>query len=124
MLGPRCKYITVALVLVSVTASSVSENYLFLRLTFLVFDYVFGLSLQTAEKHRNIVYRAIIDDWYIYCRFSVKLRPESVDGLMIFESCSTMFVSLSHQYLMFILFIRNNPFVSTFCVCLRRRMTV
>ena len=78
---------------------------------------MFGLSLQTAEKHRNIVYRAIIDDWYIYCRFSVKLRPESVDGLMIFESCSTMFVSLAHQYLMFILFIRNNPFVSTFCVC-------
>ena len=40
MLGPRCKYITVALVLVSVTASSVSENYLLLRLTFLVFDNV------------------------------------------------------------------------------------
>ena len=40
MSGPRCKYITVALVLVSVTASSVSENYLLLRLTFLVFDNV------------------------------------------------------------------------------------
>ena len=71
MLGPRCKYITVALVLVSVTASSVSENYLLLRLTFLVFDNVccVGVSLRTTEKHRNIVYRAIIDDWYIYCRF-------------------------------------------------------
>ena len=40
MLGLRCKYITVALVLVSVMASSVSENYLMLRLTFLVFDNV------------------------------------------------------------------------------------
>ena len=75
-----------------------------------------GVSLRTTEKHRNIVYRAIIDDWYIYCRFSVKLRPESVDGLMIFESCSTMFVSLSHQYLMFILFIGNNPFQHLLCV--------
>ena len=40
MLGLRCKYIIVALVLVSVTASSVSENYLLLRLPFLVFGNV------------------------------------------------------------------------------------
>ena len=117
MLGPRCKYITVALVLVSVTASSVSENYLLLRLTFLVFDNVccgcFIANYWKAQKHRISG-----DNWrLVHLLPFLKLRPERVDGLMVFESCSTMFVSLSHQYLMFILFIRSNPFVSTFCVC-------
>ena len=117
MLGLRCKYITVALVLVSVTASSVSENYLMLRLTFLVFDNVccgcFIANYWKAKKHRISG-----DNWrLVHLLPFLKLRPESVDGLMVFESCSTMFVSLSHQYLMFILFIRSNPFVSTFCVC-------